>query len=290
MKKSGLIIILCALLVLVGLNSFYTVEENQFACTVRFSEIISTTDTAGLHFKVPFIDTISYFSKATQFYDIPPSEVLTSDKQNMTADCYVLWRIEDPKKFYQTLGTTAAAEQRLNATTYNELKTVMGTLAQADIINMEDGAERNAIYEGINAKVDAQAKTYGITVEDVKIKRFDLPQSNENAVYSRMISERNQMAEKYTADGNYDASIIRNDVDKQVNIIISNAQAEAAKLEAEGEAEYMRMLAEAYDTADKKEFYEFTIALDALKQSLTGDEKTIILDADSALAQILTGN
>ena len=290
MKKTGLLIILCALLVLVALNSFYTVEENQFACIVRFSEIISTTDTAGLHFKVPFIDTISYFSKATQFYDIPPSEVLTSDKQNMTADCYVLWRIEDPKKFYQTLGTTAAAEQRLNATTYNELKTVMGTLAQADIINMDDGAERNAIYEGINAKVDAQAKTYGITVEDVKIKRFDLPQSNENAVYARMISERNQMAEKYTADGNYDASIIRNDVDKQVNIIISNAKAEAAKLEAEGEAEYMRMLAEAYDTADKKDFYEFTIALDALQQSLTGDEKTIILDADSALAQILTGN
>ncbi|MBQ2919923.1 MAG: protease modulator HflC [Oscillospiraceae bacterium] len=290
MKKTGIILILCLLLLVVALNSFYTVEENQFACIVRFSEIIGTTDTAGLHFKLPFVDNISYFSKATQFYDIPPSEVLTSDKQNMTADCYVLWRIEDPKKFYQTLGSTGAAEQRLNATTYNELKTVMGTLAQADIINMADGAERNDIYEGINAKVDAQARTYGITVEDVKIKRFDLPQSNENAVYSRMISERNQMAEKYTADGNYDASIIRNDVDKQVNIIISNAQAEAAKLVAEGEAEYMRMLAEAYDTADKKDFYEFTIALDALKQSLTGDEKTIILDADSALAQILTGN
>ena len=290
MKKSAILIALCVLLLFVGLNSVYTVEENQFACTVRFSEIISTTDEAGLHFKVPFIDTISYFSKATQFYDIPPSEVLTSDKQNMTADCYVLWRIEDPKKFYQILGTTGAAEQRLDAITYNELKTVMGTLAQADIINMEDGAERNAIYEGINEKVNAKAQTYGITVEDVKIKRFDLPQSNENAVYSRMISERNQMAEKYNADGNYEASIIRNNVDKQVNIIISNAKAEAAKLEAEGEAEYMRMLAEAYDTADKKDFYEFTIALDALKQSLTGDEKTIILDGDSALAQILTGN
>ena len=127
-------------------------------------------------------------------------------------------------------------------------------------------------------------------MEDVKIKRFDLPESNLNAVFSRMISERNQMAEKYTADGNYEASIIRNDVDKQVNIIISNAQAEAAKLEAEGEAEYMRMLAEAYDTDDKKEFYEFTLALDALEQSLTGKEKTVILDADSALAEILTGN
>ena len=289
-KKSGFILVAALLLFLVLVNSAYTVEENQFACTVRFSEIIGTTGEAGLHFKLPFVDSVKYFSKATQFYDIPPSEVLTSDKQNMTADCYVLWRIEDPKKFYQTLGTTGAAEQRLDAITYNELKTVMGTLAQADIINMEDGGERNDIYEGINAKVDNQAKTYGITVEDVKIKRFDLPQSNENAVYSRMISERNQMAEKYTADGNYDASIIRNDVDKQVNIIISNAQAEAAKLEAEGEAEYMRMLAEAYDSDDKKDFYEFTIALDALRQSLTGNEKTIILDADSALAQILTGN
>ena len=290
MKKTGIILVAVLILLLVLVNSAYIVEENQFACTVRFSEIIGTTGTAGLHFKLPFVDSVKYFSKATQFYDIPPSEVLTSDKQNMTADCYVLWRIEDPKKFYQTLGTTGMAEQRLDAITYNELKTVMGTLAQADIINMEDGAERNDIYEGINAKVATQASTYGITVEDVKIKRFDLPLSNENAVYSRMISERNQMAEKYTADGNYDASIIRNDVDKQVNIIISNAQAEAAKLEAEGEAEYMRMLAEAYDSDDKKDFYEFTIALDALKQSLTGDEKPIILDSDSALAKILTGN
>jgi len=127
-------------------------------------------------------------------------------------------------------------------------------------------------------------------VEDVKIKQFDLPDSNLNAVYSRMISERNQMAEKYTADGNYEASIIRNDVDKQVNIMVSNAQAEAAKLEAEGEAEYMRLLAAAYDSEDKKSFYEFTLALDALKKSLNGTEKTIILDENSALAQILTGN
>ncbi len=104
-----------------------------------------------------------------------------------------------------------------------------------------------------------------------------------------MISERNQIAEKYTADGNYDASIIRNDVDKQVNIIVSNAKADAAKLEAEGEAEYMRMLAEAYDTPDKKEFYEFSLALDALKASLNGDEKTVILDANSELAKILMG-
>jgi len=289
MKKKIILAVVVLLAVFLFVNSMFTVRENEYACTVRFSKIIQTTSEPGLHFKVPFIDSVKYFSKATMLYDIPPSEVLTSDKQNMTVDCYVLWQIDDPLRFYQTLGTTLVAEQRLDALTYNALKTVMGTLAQSDIINMEDGAERNTIYEGIAADVNELAATYGISVRDVRIKRFDLPESNENAVYSRMISERNQMAEKYTADGNYEASIIRNDVDKQVNIIISNAQAEAAKLEAEGEAEYMRMLAEAYDTQDKKDFYEFTLALDALKQSLSGDEKTVILDENSALAQIITG-
>ena len=288
--KAKFILILVALLVVLGLtNSMYTVAENEYACTVRFAKIIDTADEAGLHFKVPFIDSVKYFTKATQLYDIPPSEVLTSDKQNMTVDCYILWSISDPKLFYQSLGSTGVAEDRLDNLTYNELKTVMGTLAQADIINMNDGAERNEIYEGISTSVDSEALKYGIHVEDVKIKQFDLPDSNLTAVYSRMISERNQMAEKYTADGNYEASIIRNDVDKQVNIIISNAQAEAAKLEAEGEAEYMRLLAEAYNTKDKKEFYEFTLALDALKKSLTGNEKTVILDGNSELAKILMG-
>ena len=290
MKKT-IIVVAIILILAIGLSGcLFTVREDQYACTFRFSEIVNTTETPGLHFKMPFVDSVKYFSKATQFYDIPPSEVLTSDKQNMTVDCYILWQVSDPQQFYRALGTTAKAEERLNAITYNALKNAMGRLAQADIINMNDGAERNDIYEGITATVDAQAVTYGIHVEDVKIKQFDLPDSNLNAVYSRMISERNQMAEKYTADGNYDASIIRNEVDKQVNIMVSNAEAEAAKLEAEGEAEYMRMLAEAYNTPEKKEFYEFIVALDALKQSLNGSEKTIILDADSDLAQILAGN
>ena len=290
MKKSGIVIIVLLLAVILAANAVFTVREDEYACTVRFSKIIDTTAEAGLHFKVPFVDSVKYFSKATQLYDIPPSEVLTSDKQNMTVDCYILWSISDPKLFYQTLGSTSVAEQRLDALTYNELKTVMGTLAQADIINMEDGAKRNEIYGSIATDVDSLAKTYGIRVEDVKIKQFDLPESNLNAVYGRMISERNQMAEKYTADGNYEASIIRNDVDKKVNIIVSDAEAEAAKLVAEGEAEYMRLLAEAYDTREKQEFYEFSLALDALKASLKGDEKTVILDGDSELARILAGS
>ena len=289
MSKKVITAVILVLAVLLLSSAMFTVRENQYACIVRFAKIIDTVDEAGLHFKVPFIDNLKYFPRETQFYDIPPSEVLTSDKQNMTVDCYVLWSISDPKLFYQTLGNEQVAEQRLNALTYNELKTVMGTLAQSEIINMEDGSKRNEIYENISTDVDEIAKSYGIHVEDVKIKQFDLPDSNLNAVHNRMISERNQMAEKYTADGNYKASIIRNNVDKQVNIMISNAEAEAAKLVAEGEAEYMRLLAEAYNSPDKKDFYSFTMALDALKASLSGNEKTVILDGNSELAQILAG-
>jgi membrane protease subunit HflC len=289
MKKTILIVAIFVLVAILGSTCFYTVREDQFACVFRFSEIVSTTGEPGLHFKVPFVDKVQYFSKATQLYDIPPSEVTTFDKQNMTVDCYILWKIDDPQQFYRALGTTAKAEDRLDSITYGAVKREMGKLAQADIINMEDGALRNEIYEGIATIVSEGAKAYGIIVEDVKIKQFDLPESNLNAVYQRMISERNQMAEKFTADGDKEANLIINEVNKIVNITISNAEAEAAKLIAEGEAEYMRMLAEAYNSQEKKDFYEFTLALDALKASLTGEEKTVILDADSDLAKILMG-
>ena len=223
-KLGKILLPLLVVVILIGIfGGVYVVNENEYACVVRFEKIVATTQEAGLHLKVPFLESVKFFPKAIMFYDIPPSEVLTSDKQNMTVDSYVLWRIQDPLLFYQTLGGTAAAEQRLDALTYNALKTVMGTLAQQDIINYEDGAARNDIYAGIAANVSALAKNYGIELVDVKIKRFDLPEANEQAVYARMISERNQIAEMYTADGEYEASIIRNDVDKQVNIMISNA-------------------------------------------------------------------
>jgi len=281
---ASVVVILIAIL---AFSSLYTVKENEFACTVRFAKIVNTVSDAGLHFKIPFIDSIKKFPDTIMLYDIPPSEVLTADQKNMTVDSYVLWKISDPLTFYKTLGTIGTAEVRLDALTYNALKNLMGTLYQSDIINEEDAAERNDIYLGISGNVRELAVTYGIDIIDVKIKRFDLPEDNEQAVYARMISERNQIAEKYTAEGELEASLIINDTDKQVNIIKSDAKAEAAALEAEGEAEYMKMLAEAYDTDDKKDFYEFKIALDALTASLNGDEKVIILDGNSALGNLL---
>ena len=292
MKKRHIWIIAAALLLfIVAINSAYVVAENEHACVTRFNKIETVRSEAGLYFKIPFVDQIMRFPNTVLLYDIPESEALTADKKNMTVDSYITWKISDPRTFYQTIGSITEAETRLDAFTYTALKNLMGTLQQSDIINEEDASDRNDIYAGITEDVAVVAKTYGISVLDIKIKRLDLPADNEQAVYARMISDRNQIAEKFTADGEYEASIIRNDVDKQVNIIISNAEAQAAKLEAEGEAEYMRMLAEAYDSDDKKDFYEFTLGLDALKASLNTDKntKTVIIDGNSLLGQLLIG-
>lgn len=290
--KYGILIavaIIAVAAIIVLANSFYTVAENEYACVFRFSKIIDITDEAGLHFKAPFIDEIKTFPNTLLLYDIPASEVLTADQKSMTVDSYLTWQIVDPQVFYQTVGTITEAETRLDALTYNSLKTLMGTLAQDDIINQDNASERNDIYAGITTEVSENAAVYGISVIDVKIKRFDLPEANEQAVYERMISDRERIAAEYTANGEYEASLIRNEVDKKVNIIISDATAKAAEIEAEGEAEYMRLLAAAYDTDEKKDFYEFTRALEALKASLSGDEKTVILDADSPLGKLLAG-
>ena len=219
-------------------------------------------------------------------YDIPTSDVLTADKKAMTIDSYLLWRMKPA----QVLPVTRHYRSRrgtLGCSYYNELKNTMGTLDQNLIINQEISGTRNLIYDQIKGDVAEIAKSYGIDVVDIKIKRLDLPSDNEQAVYNRMISERNQIAKKYEADGEYEASIIRNNVDKQVNIIVSDAEARSAELVAEGEAEYMRLLAAAYNTDDKREFFEFLKALEALEASLNGNDKTVILGKDSLLADLL---
>ena len=178
-RKSKAVLILAAVLVLLAVvgisSSVYTVQENEYACTVRFSKIEKTVSEPGLYFKVPYVDTIKTFPKTIMIYDIPPSEVLTSDQKSMTVDSYVLWNIRDPLTFYQTLGSIGEAELRLNALAYNALKNAMGVLEQSQIINQADASERNDIYEAITDEVAGYAATYGIEVTDMKVKRLDLP-------------------------------------------------------------------------------------------------------------------
>lgn len=291
MKKAMIITLsLLVFLVIIGLfDMFYEVREDEHALVVRFSKVVETTSEPGLHVKMPFMDSVVKYPKSAQLYDINPSSVYLKDKTAMTVDSYITWRITDPLLFHTKVsGSLYEARTRLDSITYNNIKSKLGNLNQEDIVNTDDPAERNVIYEDILDLVKALAAPYGIEVLDVKIKRFDLPESNENEVYNRMISERNQIAEQYRAQGETAASLIVNAADKDYNTLISGARLQAEQILAEGEAEYMRILAGAYDTPERQEFYSFIRALDGLKASLTG-EKTIILGADSEIAKILQG-
>lgn len=290
MKKSviiGLVITVVAFIVL--FSSCYTVEESEYAYVVRFSKVEQVIDKAGLHFKIPFVDSVQYFPKNIQLYDLAPSDVLTSDSKAMSVDSYVLWKISDPMKFYKSLGSITEAQGRLDAATYNALKNIISTMSQDSIItpSVEDG--RNDLNTTVHEHVKSTTSDYGIEITDVKIKRFDLPAENETAVFQRMISDRNQIAEKYRAEGTSEATIMKNEVDKQVNIIISDANAQAEEIVAQGESEYMKLLSEAFNTKEKEEFYIFMRSLETLEASLKGEKKTIILGSDSELAKILQG-
>ncbi|MBR3918913.1 MAG: protease modulator HflC [Clostridia bacterium] len=290
MKKSIIISLVIALFVVVALvSACYTVEENEYAYVVRFSKVEQVEEKAGLHFKIPFIDSVQYFPKNIQLYDLAPSDVLTSDSKAMSVDSYVLWKISDPMTFYKSLGSISEAQVRLDAATYNALKNIISTMSQDSIItpSVDDG--RNDLNVTVCDQVKSATTDYGIEITDVKIKRFDLPEENETAVYQRMISDRNQIAEKYRAEGESEATIMKNEVDKQVNIIISDANAQAEEIVAQGESEYMKLLADTFNTAEKEEFYIFMRSLETLKASLTGEQKTVILGSDSELAKILQG-
>ncbi len=283
------IIILIAAVCLV--NSMYIVRENEYGVVKQFGKISVIREEAGLYFKIPFIEEFSTLPRNLQMYDVPSSELLTSDAKSLVVNNYVVWYIEDPEKFIQRIGTISEMENRLDATIYSVVKNTMGTKLQSEIISAagEEG-NRNAVNQQITEEVTQNLNTeYGVTVVSVEIKKLDLPSDNESAVYSRMISDRNQIAAALTAEGELEASKIRNETDKQASIILSEAAAQAEKLKGEAEAEYMRILAEAYNSAEKQEFYEFYRSLDAMKIALSGGKKVVILPASSDIAKILMG-
>ena len=283
----SLVVIVILALVFIGNECWYTVNEDEYANILRFSKTVKTESEAGIYLKIPFIETVQKFPNKVLLYDMKPSEVLTKDSKSMIVDNYVLWRITDPLTFYKTLGTEAEAETRIDMLTYNAIKTEMGKSNQEAIINQDDNS-RNVFNSNIMKAASGETDAYGIEIIDIKIKKLDLPSDNEEAVYRRMISERNKMSEQLRAEGNEEAEKIKNGVDKEKNILISNAKAEAEKIVAEGEAEYMRILSEAYNTPEKQDFYKFIRGLDALEVSLSDGNATVILGKDSALAEALT--
>ena len=286
MKKILLAVILLAALA-AGASSIVIPNENEYSLVRQFGKVDHVVDQAGVSFKIPFVQSVDKLPKETLLYDLPSSDVITSDKKTMICDSYILWHISDPFKFAQTLNSSITnAENRLDTIVYNSTKNVISSNTQDDVISGRDGELSAAIVENIGDTLDQ----YGIELLSFETKQLDLPSDNKAAVYERMISERDNIAATYTAEGSSEAQIIRNTTDREVSVMLSEAEKNAEILIAEGEAEYMRILSEAYSDVSKQDFYSFVRSLDALKVSMEGGNKTVILSPDSPIAQIFYGS
>ena len=283
-KKSVFIIAVVAVLAIMIINSGMVVTyPNEYTVIKQFGRIESIRQEPGLSMKIPFIQTAEKIENEVLLYDLAVSDVMTKDKKSMIADCFVLWKIEDPYKYTQTLSAQKSnAEFRIDTITYNSLKNVISSLSQEEVISGRDGELAKAIQDNIGNTLEQ----YGIKLLAVETKSLDLPDENKNAVYERMISERNNIAATYQAEGQEEAKEISNNTNAEIIVMQSEANARAEEIIAKGEAEYMRILSEAYNDPEKADFYIFLRSLDAAKATMTGNNKTLIIDETSPIAQI----
>jgi len=278
--------IIAVIAIIVIASGLYTVDYKSQALVMEFGKISSVQTDPGIHFKVPFIQDVQQIYVGSRIYDMSASDVITKDKKSMIADDYVIWKVTDPVKYYQTLsGVAARAEERIDAAVYNATKNTISSMLQDEVI----ASRGEQLTSLITKEANSDISSYGIEITTAVIKALDLPNDNKSAVYERMISERQNIAAGYTAKGNADAQLIKNETDKEVTIKLAEANKKAEQLVAEGEAEYMKILSEAYNSEDKADFYNYLRSLDAIKNSFKGGDKTIILDKDSELVKILYG-
>lgn len=287
MKKKVIIIPLLIVAFAILMSSFVVTKPGEYRVIKQFGRIVNVYEndgsSYGVNFKIPFIQSETVISSKMKLSDLPVSDVMTSDKKSMIADCFVMWKIEDPVKFIQKLsGSVQNAESRISSNVYNALKNVISSLSQEEVISGRDGELAQILTERLGTNLEA----YGIKVAKIETKMLDLPDENKDAVYNRMISERNNIAASYTAQGEQQAQEIKNDTNEKVTVLLAQAEKQAATLVAEGEAEYMKILSEAYNDESKADFYGFVRQLDAVKATLKNGDNTIVLDKDSPIAEL----
>lgn len=285
-KYIKLIIVLVIALILLP-SAIVTTKASEYKLITQFGQVVRINSEPGASLKIPFVQGTISIPKYKMISDLYPSDVTTKDKKVMTVDSFVIWQIIDPLKYLSSLNASVEnAEVRLGNIVYNSIKTVLSSTDQTDIIS----GRNNEMSDEIKQNINNSMSSYGIEILSVEIKKLDLPDSNKESVYQRMISERNNIAAGYTADGQYQSNLIKNETDRTVKETIAKAEAEAEQIKAEGEAQYMQILSNAYNDESKADFYNYVRSLDALKASLTGNNKTIILNENSELARILSGN
>jgi len=276
------------ILLVVLTSNIVIVKTNEYRIIRQFGEVVNILDKPGLHVKIPFIQTVTTLPKHLLFYDVVPAEINTLDKKRITVDHFAIWRISNPREMIESLRTVQGAEGRLGDIIYSNIRTELGKLNFEDIINQETssrGDVNQAVQDVVNNILETNGN--GIEVVSIEMKRADLPQENEQAVFRRMMSERQSKAQEYLSQGDAEANKITSEADKTVREMRAEAGERAKIIIAEGEQEAARTYNNAY--GKDPEFYNFYRTLESYKVTLKG-EPVIVLPISSPYVKLLMGN
>ncbi|MFO0775666.1 MAG: protease modulator HflC [Nitrospiraceae bacterium] len=273
-------VVVVALLFLFGASPLYVVDVTQSAIVVELGKPVRTITEAGLYFKTPFIQEVTYFDKRLLDYDSAPQDVITQDKKTLVIDNFAKWRITDPLKVFQAFQSQAGALRRLDDIIYSELRVEVGRRILSEIVSQT----RTEIMQLVTQRANEKASSYGITIEDVRIKRADLPEQNEKNVFGRMQAERERQAKQYRAEGAEESQKIKSEADRDREILLADAYKSAELLRGDGDALAFKTYAQAYKQDPK--FFELTRTMEAYRKSLTKDT-TLVLTPDSEFLRYL---
>ena len=275
MKLGKFIIPIIIVLAIITYLSLFTVKEINQAIVLQFGNPKKVITTAGLQWKIPFVQNVVFLDRRILSLDPAPEEVIASDQKRLIVDAYSRFKIIDPLKFYISVGNEMVARSRLATIINSRIRNVLGKQSLATLLSEERGRQMAIIQEGVNE----EAKKFGIEIIDVRIKRADLPQANSEAIYKRMQTEREREAKEFRARGAEMAVTITSTADKEVTVILANADKQSEIMKGEGDGIRNKIFADAYGR--DPEFFSFYRAMQAYEKALIGGETTMILSPDS---------
>ena len=273
MKKIILPIIL--VIAAAAFFSIFIVKEVNQAIVLQFGDPKRIITKPGLNFKLPFIQNVVFLDKRILNLDAPPEEVIASDQKRLIVDAFARFQITDPLKFYISVGNERVARSRLSTIINSRIRSVLGTQRLQTLLSEDRTKQMSLIQEGVNN----EAEKFGIKIIDVRIKRADLPQANSDAIFARMQTERNREAKEFRAKGAEMAVTITSTADKEVTVILADAQKKSEIMKGEGDGQRNKIFADAF--GQDPQFFAFYRAMQAYEKALIGGETSLVLSPDS---------
>ena len=275
MKISKLFLPVVVVLGVVAFQSIFIVQEINQAIVLQFGDPKKIIKKSGINFKLPFIQNVAYLDKRVLNLDNPPEEVIAADQKRLIVDAFARFKIVDPLKFYISVGNERVARQRLATIINSRIRGVLGRQELATLLSTDRAKQMSIIQNDVNE----EAKSFGITIVDVRIKRADLPQANSEAIYARMQTERQREAKEFRAQGAEAATKIRSTADKEVTVILANAKKKSEIMKGEGDGQRNNIFASAF--GKDPQFFSFYRAMQSYEKALIGGDTSLILSPDS---------